>query len=67
MRTLERRYHNLIYTEVKVGNAIAKVWHPNRFHSQYQVEFEHMTITDVPTLEEGISKAQNLLEEYPLL
>lgn len=62
-----KTFHGLAYTEVKVGKAKAKVWHPNQFHSQYSVEFGHMTITDVPTLEEGIEKAKKLLEEYPLL
>lgn len=44
-----------------------EIWHPNKFHSDYHIEFAHTTITGVTDMDPAVVKATKLLWEYPML
>lgn len=68
IETRTTEYHGLPVTFIYVdGKRKADIFHPNEYHSDYHIEFAHTTIDGVHDLETAITKATNLLKEYPNL
>lgn len=49
------------------GKKSVEIWHPNEWHTDFHIEFNHTTITGYTDFNKAIVKGTELMKEYPWL